>query len=69
VAWLAVRHAATRETLLYEPTGPVPRPALPAGYAIAIVLGLLVFPRLAVFGYLALALWQVSVARGERTIS
>jgi uncharacterized membrane protein len=68
LAWLGARHAARHETLLHEPGSVhVPPPAF-SGYVAAGAVGVLLLPRIAVFGYLALALWQVAAARDERTV-
>ena len=61
----AARHAAAREELQLEPGTVVARlPSFP-GYALAGVVGILVLPRIAVFAYLAIALAEVAIARGE----
>jgi uncharacterized membrane protein len=68
LAWLGARHAARHDTLLHEPGSVrVPPPAF-SGYVVAGAIGVVLLPRIAVFAYLALALWQITVSRDERTV-
>jgi uncharacterized membrane protein len=70
------RYAASRPGLLAEAGEPLPQPAHEGGlsvrgalYAVALVVGILVLPKLAAFGYFVVAALAVLTARGEGRLS